>query len=431
MEHRTYYEQKLMEKDLEKCRCQESKHKNVCLVALILFPLIFVSLGFYMFYIVPLDNNILYADGYKIEVSAGVHTLNRYTFFSDPESVPSPSFASSPRSSQVVTYDYLDTFESGSESWTESNLGMVWIGSKKYVYQGVKSYVFYANPSTGGYTYKNVTLHADWNETHDVNYYTYAEKTPTNGYYGFQMQVEWSDGVGDRNATLTFLMFNVGSTYTSTNPRETIVKMNDPITSKYCGYMIKSVRNYITSFDTTATDMPYNITQLKYFIKDGVLPRAFLDYINIKKLPHQPYGQWYREGTPVTDYQMTINYSIYVDSNTITNLSSVQLTVDLYEQFSTELSSAFPEFIAESVILGDFMFGDTLFNIYNKVTTGSYTGILHMFPERDYWGQNMTYTFRAEMSGYALKMDNTPSSDSTNKTLTGFTINYMNPIHVV
>ena len=389
------------------CCDPPAPHRKMIIVILLMSPLLLVAFGLYWFYIVPANVNELRGDGYLLQFDISINPVNRFLITDGiiPHSASYP-----------VTNVFLHNFESGTEQWTENILGYVVSNPKKYVYEGNYAYVFYGSASgVGGYTYNRTTISTTLNYTNDIMFYSYIADHPTSGYYLFQVNTTWNDIFNmTRFLTLTYVLDNATNYVPSVN--ESVYAFAPPPLNIYNGYLIKNIRNYIQNFNDSVTDMPYNITSLKFLIKDGNLNRAFLDYIVIQQLPYESSDNWYVVNVAKTDYQISISYSLYADSLMIANMSEVQIRFLVYRTITSE-TAFYPRSFDEVATLSGFTFVPVTYQIYNRIATGVWTGFLHRFPNGNQLGKNLTYAFDSDITAYATKIDGAFTSSFKNVTL--------------
>jgi hypothetical protein len=129
--------------------------------------------------------------------------------------------------------------------------------------------------------------------------------------------------------------------------------------------------------------------------------------------------------TVVTDYRLTLNYTIYVDSNQIANLSQV-VGEFILNNTIIGTNRTIPTVLTEVLIVSGFNFTPYVSGQYNQQANGTITGILHTLPLSDYWGNTMTYSFSyyAEASCLLKTGSGAQASQSANLPSQAFTVNW-------
>jgi hypothetical protein len=371
---------------------------------------------------------LIEGEGYQGRIYTDVLKVNRYTMtylsdngenqFQNPNGLvvpmPRPSLSATP------TYDYIESFESIGYNWTS-----ITSGSRKTnpVYQGAYSYKLSSSPSIATPIFTSTdSVFINENDTADVIFYAQTiQDFSGSSLFAFQFNVSV-------NATQYRITNVIYGTYI---PGSNEIVLTSNITKKmWMGYLTMDIKDQLSLLVPEISTMNFTISNMGFILKSSGVQFVYLDYISIQSYPKEITSAWYYNSQLITDYQITINFTLRIDTEAITDENAIKLRFNIFLAIDGVIDIG--EFLIDAITFTEMTFTDESVDIYDRVCNGSYTGILHRLPHDNSLGNNLLLDYNADINAYAPLISGQYASDSyIDPLLTDdFNVLWKNPIDV-
>ena len=398
----------------------EDRHSNKYIIigVIIILSIIIFAFSFPKF----LENPTMQGNGYSLYLKPKISLVNRYNL-NETQNNGVDGFLI-PHSAGFST-SYFESFESGSSQWSATTLDQIISAPRRYIFDGSRAYYFSRNGNSSLNKHFNLTV----NETMDLSFYIFADTLVQNGYLAFGYSILFP------NSTLQFeyVLSEGGSGYINSS-KIINSSIKGFIASYYTGFLIKDVR--LGAYIQNDTVQYTNITLSKPYFKlyesnNNGMKKIYMDYIQFQNYTIDSLeGLWYDQDFAVkTDYMLTINYDLFIDANVIDQTKvSVQLEFD--EIINVDWVENLTSRLFQVVILDTFTWTSVTEGIFNKKATGTFYSHLHPLPVKNYIGTNLTYYFTGIYTLMGDTIDGQSISNSVQKSITGFQINFTKPLKI-
>ena len=344
---------------------------------------IMVIAGFGITFVVISDDEpeavILQGDNFSGSIKVTINKINRYGMPEQDGELVEGQIAPVSSSGEEIDYLYVEDFENSTTEWTTEQWGDL---SQKH-YEGEQSYkfrpVYYSDYAT---LTLNKTFNIPENETFDITFYSLIREEFDDGYFSFSFKASWIDEESEYHEVPIRLVMCEDSSnpYLSTNTSEIVLRQNMQ-QYVWTGFLIQDIRQLLLDNDhITVEDQGISLFDLNFEIDEELHRPLFIDYFKIQTSPTILTNLWFYGSLPITDYQVQIEYEIRVNSTPITSLDEIILRVDVFRLIANDIEEI-DQSILDSISLSNLTFVENLEgNSYDKISQGTYQGILHSFP---------------------------------------------------
>ena len=345
-----------------------------------------------------------------------INKLNRYGLPSEENGVVGGIISPISASGEEPEYIYKENFENETSEWETEQWGQK---TTKH-YEGDYAYAFRPYFSSEHAKLSlNRTFEIEQNDTFDIVFYSMIYDDFDEGYFIFTFDCFWIDADNFYHEIPITLVIaeSESNPYVSTNTSEIVFRQS---IQKYIwtGFLIQDIRqSLLDNNQTTVNDQKINIKNCEYIVEESLYFPIFIDYIKIQNTPFEFSNLWFYGHLPITDYQIQIEYNIHANTSAIPDLDKIILRLDIFRLIQTD-TEYIDQSIVESISLTNLTFtNDLQSSEYDKMTEGTYFGILHSFPYWNFWGDQLYYSFNTTITAYAPLFNGKTTGDSVEKTL--------------
>lgn len=363
----------------------------------------------------------LETEGLKAEVKLNANIVNRFDNIPTIQWYESGPSVAGEYEIGETDYLYFNSFET-SENMSAVDVIDGDIQQRKNPYHG--EYSARVSSSAGQVTtidfQQEITL--PFNASADIVFFMNPRQNLGDGYIAAHYTLNTSYGM----ERVTILLRNSSTNGYVSQPDEIIIEQ--PIAGRYWqGIFINSVKGHsaydLTEYEDDAQLLWFNITHTS-----SNAYSYYLDYVFIQLTPMTPAGIWYYDGSPQTDFQFDVEYTIYASSEAFIDMEDITLRVVFDTELSGEISL---DFIIEVVNLKNLTWIEDAPGIFDYTAEGIYNSRLHPLPYRPYWGENLIWEFNANVSVFGELINGEITRDDKTVGLQTFDTDWTIPIELV
>lgn len=399
---------------------KEKKKKMYMVFGIILF----ILTGFLIYSCIKKGDEILIeADGFQATFVAEVKPINRFDHITE-ESMVFDGFLLPVSSALPITHIYLEDFNDQSSDWSVLDATFGYASNLKY--EGTYSCYMNTEASVNSSLfYDGDDLEIDDLNTTDIIFYIRESQYLTNGFRKAFVNITYDT---TQTVSLTYLLENTTTYYPNEN--EVLVQEDLGFTRNvWNGIYIEDIRAVLEDYNSSINGINYNITAFGMVIKDTATHKLYLDYAQVDERPFVYTDFWFINDEAVTDWQVTVSYTVKIDSTLIADETEFALRILLYSWINSSVIVDPFYTLAESVILSNLAFEDYSEGNFDRKAEGNYQGVLHTLPDASEVGETIDYKFAGYFEGYGELVSGGYTQASSNSTLpsSDFTLEWKEP----